>query len=148
MFKKILCPVDFSEGSRSALRTAAQLAAQHGGELVLVHVWTPPIIAMAGEAPLPGDALQKMYEDAERDLAAAASTAGALGVKTVGTHVLEGAAWPMIVETARNDRAIDLVVMGTHGRTGLSHVLLGSVAEQVVRHARCAVLIVRDDTHA
>jgi universal stress protein A len=145
MFKKILCPIDFSEGSRSALRAATTLATQNAGEVVLVHVWTPPIMAMATQAPVPGEALQQMYETAEADLAAAAAALGKQGVRTT-TQILEGSPWAMIVEASRNDRAIDLVVMGTHGRTGLSHALLGSVAEQVVRHARCAVLVVRDDT--
>jgi nucleotide-binding universal stress UspA family protein len=64
------------------------------------------------------------------------------GVTDVGTRLAEGVAWHEIVETARSEEC-DLIVVGTHGRSGIGHVLMGSVAEKVVRKAGCPVLAVR-----
>lgn len=60
--------------------------------------------------------------------------------KKIAIKFLEGAPWDQIISTAREDPAIDLIVMGTHGRTGVKRALIGSVAERVVRHAPCAVM--------
>ncbi len=65
------------------------------------------------------------------------------GAKLVSTHVATGIPWHEIVEYLRADPTFDLAILGTHGRTGIKHILLGSVAERVVRHAPCAVLVVR-----
>jgi|KBSSwiStaDraftv2_1062776.scaffolds.fasta_scaffold48265_1 nucleotide-binding universal stress UspA family protein len=115
---RILVPTDFGPASDAALAQARQLAAALGASLHLVHV----------------------LEDAQRADALAASLEAALGHETA---VLNGPTAPTIVEYA-TDRAFDLIVMGTHGRTGVAHLLLGSVAEQVVRTAPCPVLTVRE----
>lgn len=144
MFKKVLCPIDFSPGSQRAMQLAARVAKADGAELVLAHAWYVPPIAYAGEYPLPADAMQLMREDAERGLADAAREATLLGGARVETKLLSGVPWAQIVETLQ-DPSFDLVVMGTHGRSALARVLLGSVTEKVVRHAPCSVLTTRAD---
>lgn len=141
-FTKILCPIDFSAGSREALQVAAGLARDWSAPLVLAHVWEPPRWA-TGEIQLAPGVIQDMVDAEEAQLAAWKTTARELGAREVAVRFLTGVAWDEIVSLAHNDPAIDLVVMGTHGRTGIKHVLLGSVAEKVVRHAPCAVLVVR-----
>jgi nucleotide-binding universal stress UspA family protein len=143
-FHKILCPTDFSAGSQYALRTAARIAAASDAELVIANVWYLPSAAYAGEAPVPSDAVQFLTDDSERGLAHAARAASDLGARRVTTTMLTGIPWDQLVALLRGDAAFDLVVMGTHGRTGLARILLGSVTEQVVRHAPCPVLTVRD----
>jgi nucleotide-binding universal stress UspA family protein len=68
------------------------------------------------------------------------------GVRDVDTMLTEGSAWDRLCAIARDDRSIELVVVGTHGRTGVSRALIGSVAERVVRHAPCSVMVVRSRT--
>jgi universal stress protein A len=146
-FTKILCPVDFSDNSREAMRRAASLAAATGGSLTLFHVVHVPVAAYADGAammPMPGPQLtQELGQAAEQNLADWKKRAEEMGAKTVTTQTVAGVPWHMIVEALEGDRSYDLVVIGTHGRTGLSRVLLGSVAETVVRHAPCPVLVVR-----
>lgn len=142
-FHKIMCPVDFSPGSREALVAAAELARDANAALVLAHVWEPSQWAIGGEFQLAPQVIQEMVDSEEAELAKWKAHAKELGVKEVATRFLTGAPWDQIVSAARDDRAIDLIVMGTHGRTGLKHVLLGSVAEKTVRHAPCPVLVVR-----
>ena len=144
MFKKILCPIDFSPGSRRAMQLAARVATADGAELVLAHAWYMPPIAYAGEYPLPPDTIRLMGEDAERGLAEASREVTGLGAPRVEAILLNGVPWAQIVETLQ-DPTFDLAVIGTHGRTGLARVLLGSVAERVVRHAPCSVLTTRPD---
>jgi len=142
-WNKILCPVDFSQGSRDALELAASLAALSSGVLVLVNVWSPPVYFMSEPIGLPNTVLADMVNAAQAHLVEAAATARACGAPRV-THIFRtGAAWNEIVDAAREDPAVDLIVVGTHGRTGLSHALMGSVAEKVVRHAPCNVLVAR-----
>jgi nucleotide-binding universal stress UspA family protein len=144
-FRKILCPTDFSPGSQSAMRIGVRLAASHDAELVVLHAWHMSLasIAGAGETLFPADFIGRMIEEEERGLAAAASEAAKLGARRVSTRFLTGVPWDQIVETLSADAMFDLVVMGTHGRTGIGRVLLGSVAEKVIRHAPCSVLAVR-----
>ncbi|HSK00720.1 MAG TPA: universal stress protein [Kofleriaceae bacterium] len=140
-FRKILCPTDFSEGSRQALSLAIdRLGAD--AQVVLVHVWQPPFV-YGPDAGLPGSVFIETKTLAENELAKWKGEAEQLGARRVTTVLATGAPWHEIVELARQDPAIDLIAMGTHGRTGIKHVLLGSVAEKVVRHAPCPVLAVR-----
>jgi universal stress protein A len=140
-FHKVLCPVDFSPGSRDALRVAARIAVESGGPLVLAYVWELSRWTF-GQYQLVPATIQGMVDSDEAELARWKLEAQQLGVKEVATRLLTGVAWDQIVMAARDDRSIDLIVMGTHGRTGLPRMLLGSVTEQVVRHAPCAVLVV------
>jgi len=142
-YSKILCAVDFSPTAREALRAASKLAVDNNAELTLVHVWQPPMYSFGPEAPFPGSVLQDLISDAEKSLDAWVAEAKQLGAKRVKGEFMTGVAWDQVVEALRRDNAYDLVVVGTHGRTGLKHVVLGSVAEKIVRHAPCAVLVVR-----
>ena len=143
MFKRILCPVDFSADSRAALEVAAGLARESSGTLVLVHVSQMTQWAL-GELTMAPQALQGISDSGEQELVRWKAVAQQLGAPTVETRSENGGAWDRIVYLASQDD-IDLVVMGTRGRTGLQRVLLGSVAENVVRHAPCSVLVVRAD---
>ena len=142
-FRKILCPIDFSPGSDQALLTAVQLAKASDAELVLTHSWYVPPLAYAGEAwTLSANIVDNMVQDSSRGLAAALSTAVGLGARA--SSVLQnGVPSDRILTLLHGDPTFDLVVVGTHGRTGLARVFLGSVAEQVVRHAPCSILAAR-----
>lgn len=143
-FRKILCPTDFSDGSRVALRLAIEKLGADA-HLVLTHVWQAPYV-YGPDAAIPGNVFVETKTLAENDLARWKGEAEQLGARRVSTVLATGAPWHEIVEIARRDPAIDLIVMGTHGYTGLKHVLMGSVAEKVVRHAPCPVLAARART--
>ena len=146
-FAKILCPTDFSPGSAQAIRVAARIARETSAELVLVHAWYMAPTPFAGEYGPPPHLVDGIVQDAQRSLAAAARDATAGGAERVTTKLVTGVPWAEITALLEND-AYDLCVIGTHGRTGLSRILLGSVAEKVVRHAPCSVLAVRPDGEA
>jgi universal stress protein A len=142
-FKKILAAIDFSNESREALRVAAATAAASHAELTLLHVWEAAAYTYSPSFALPGNVVDDAIAEAERGVTDWKHRAIEIGATKVATQVVPGVAWDRIVETAKADPAYDLIVVGTHGRTGLSHVVMGSVAEKVVRHAPCAVLVVR-----
>ncbi len=144
MFKRILCATDFSDDARDAMQLAAELARQAQAVLVLVHVWQPPLWLTTADYQLPGHVVQDTVDLAERTLETWKTDARKLGASEVVARFLTGTPWDQIVATAREDPRIDLIVMGTHGRTGLRRALIGSVAEKVVRHAPCAVMVVRE----
>jgi nucleotide-binding universal stress UspA family protein len=130
-WKRICCPVDFSEPARAGLAVAADLCRRLGSELVLLHADAGPKVAeeLPRAAPSEGQ-LQAWREEAERLGAPRATVAHAGGPPEVA-----------IVEFA-STKGVDLVVMGTHGRVDREHMLTGSVAEGVVRNAPCPVLTV------
>jgi nucleotide-binding universal stress UspA family protein len=142
-WKKILCPVDFSDGSRSSMEAAVKLAIESNAPIVLAHVWYPPVVFASEPIGLPASMVSDLVATTERNLTAWKRDAEALGAPKVTTALLQGAPWHELVAYAKSDPEIDLIVVGTHGRTGIKHALLGSVAEKVVRHARCPVLVVR-----
>ena len=121
------------------------LANDAAASLVLAHAWYFVPMSIPGESPFPGEMIQQMVDDEAKGLAEAAQAATALGATRVETTFLTGHPWTRLVETVERDRGFELVVLGTHGRTGLGRILLGSVAEQVVRHAPCSVLVARGD---
>lgn len=142
-FKKIFVAVDFSAQAREALRVAADMAAAGHAELTLVHVWQLGTYALEPNlAGAPGAVYDDMLERIQQDLEDWKHRAEEMGAKRVRTAVIRGQAWKEIVEVLKGDRSYDLVVLGTHGRTGISHALLGSVAEKIVRHAPCPALVV------
>jgi nucleotide-binding universal stress UspA family protein len=96
------------------------------------------------EIPIVREVLPQIIGAEEQTLQAWVRDAQRLGARQVTSKFLCGAAWNEIVNFARRDPTIDLIVMGTHGRTGLHHMLIGSVAEKVVRHAPCRVLVTRE----
>jgi universal stress protein A len=140
--RRILVPVDFSEGSRAALHYALALAQKLDGEIELLHVWEVPSFA-SSEMLLTQPSGPPMSlgafagRSAEEELKAWSPNVSRVPLKRC---VIAGPTVASIIERAA---AFDLVVMGTHGRTGISHLLLGSVAERVVRRSPCPVLTVR-----
>ncbi len=139
---KICCPVDFSETSRVALEEAADLARRCAAALTVLHVFEPSA-ATTGEmqAPVP-ELFDATAKELERKLAGWKLEAERLGAPAVEQAVISGAAPHEIAAFAR-EGGFDLVVMGTHGRTGFRHMVIGSVAERVIREAHCPVLVVR-----
>lgn len=140
--KKILCPVDFSDSSEAALDVALGLASKLGSELELLHVIQPPIYVGWEDSPAGLAATAEMLEvsrdRSKQQLDLLAANFQSRGVP-IRTTLQEGSPHH---EIAERSKAVDLVVMGTHGRTGLPHLLLGSVAERVVRTAVCPVMTV------
>ena len=136
---------DFSSSAETATDYAIELAAKFQAELTLLHVYTLQIyIGPLGESyPLSPETVHKIQDDSERALDKIRQRASSAGVRarTINT---DGIASNVIVATAQEAKA-DLIVIGTHGRTGIKHFLLGSVAEQVLRRACCPVLTVRED---
>ena len=140
--KRILVPTDFSDPSQEALATAMAFARTFGARLDLVHVAVEmayPLPPPVDVATLPVD-FGRVLERAEEGLAAEAERVRAAGV-ACESSMLVGRPDTEIVDRARSTGA-DLIVMGTHGRSGLAHALLGSNAERVVQHSPCPVLIV------
>jgi nucleotide-binding universal stress UspA family protein len=133
--RTILHPTDFSERSEHAFHLACSLARDHGARVVLLHVVSIPVVAYEGVVLPPP--IEEATEDAKRRL----SQMKPAGIP-VEHRVAEGDAAEMILRVAEEVHA-DLIVMGTHGRTGLSRLLMGSVAEQVVRRAPCPVLTMK-----
>ncbi|MEB2285123.1 MAG: universal stress protein [Myxococcales bacterium] len=137
LFKKILVPYDFSRSAAKALRVAVSLAVRHDGVLLVMHA-VPPIHPPHGRPILPAAA---EIEAAGSRLAADVGRAVAgRRLRRVRSWVMVGPPASCILEAARQ---ADAIVMGTLGRSGLPHLLLGSVAERVIRHAEVPVLTVR-----
>ncbi len=142
--KRILVPLDFSPASRNALRFAREWAMRFGSEICLLHVveatypiaefgavpYSPPLSASADAHAQALTGLQNL-------------AAHELGETTeVPVFIRDGVPYDQIVSAAR-EMGADLIILSTHGRTGLSHALMGSTAERVVRHATCPVLTLR-----
>jgi universal stress protein A len=147
--KTILAPTDFSEHSAMALRYACRLAERLGSELRLLHVLSE--ILPAGPDPLLMPVMPTEYYTESEDKAS--ETLDHLLDPTWGrpASVVTAVRWGSPVETIVGyalDNRVDLIVIATHGRTGFSHVLLGSVAERIVREAPCPVLTIRDRNRA
>jgi nucleotide-binding universal stress UspA family protein len=135
---KVLCPIDFSKSSRGAARAALRLVYATGGEVTLFHVYQyPPTHAGFPPAGLERD----LDREIDEQLEAFRKSLDAPGVKVSVAKAL-GVPWDAIVRQSK-DGGFDLIAMATHGRTGIARVLIGSVAEKVVRHASCDVLVVR-----
>jgi nucleotide-binding universal stress UspA family protein len=142
-FQKILVPVDFSIHSAEAIEVAADLAQRYTGTLTLVHVHDPVPYVLPDDYELhTPEQRVRLINELEKGLAAAKRGAQAAGAAKVDTRLLQGWPAPAIVEFAQTGK-FDSIVMGTHGRTGIKHALMGSVAEKVVRSATCPVLTVR-----
>jgi nucleotide-binding universal stress UspA family protein len=141
--KRILCPVDFSETSRAALKWAVQLREKFGAQLTLLHVFQPPALSLPDGVAIAGpDVLSDLQRQVEENMKVWRDDAIAMGAKDVEIDTALGATYPEITRYAQ-EKGFDLIVIGTHGRTGLAHAILGSTAEKVVQHATCPVLTVR-----
>jgi nucleotide-binding universal stress UspA family protein len=139
--RHILVPFDFSDGARLALAHAVASARTFHARLTLLHVVHLPYLG-SGFGPGEGLALEtSLVEEASSRLGAIAGEVKREGVAAEAVVRIGHPASDVVDVAYRGDT--DLIVMGTHGRTGLKHVLLGSVAERVVRHAPCPVTVVR-----
>ena len=141
--RRIVCGVDFSEPSRSAMHVAARLARERDAALVLVHVAELPLWTHEPYFHMPNDVTEDILATAKRTLEEWKGEAEREGAREVVAKLANGVAWEQIVATAAADPDIELIVVATAGRTGLGRALIGSVAERVVRHAPCSVLVVR-----
>ena len=144
MFTRILVPTDFSEPSDAALDYARVLAQKFGASLHMLHVVEPFVIGPMGSEALIADSPDiqaKVYEDARIRLAHRVSPADRTRYAAT-KEIVSGSSARSIVQYA-TERGMDLIVMGTHGRSGMAHVLMDSVAETVVRCAPCPVMTVR-----
>ncbi len=141
-WKRICCPIDFSDASRAAMEVAADLARRNGGELTLLHAYPVPGYTFPdGSVVASPKMMQDLSDQATRHLGEWRAEAEALGAPRVSTLTAVGEPAAEIVAHA-GEQGVELLVLGTHGRTGLEHALMGSVAERVVRRARCPVLTV------
>ena len=143
-FRRVLHASDFSRASSAAFRWATDLARTNRAPLTIVHVYAF-LIPLMGEGYATPQVYDKMLADvradAQRQLDRLVAKAKKAGARAKGL-LLEGVPHDRIVRAARSTRA-DLVVLGTHGRTGIGRVILGSVAARVVTLAPCPVLTVR-----
>ncbi len=145
--EKILCPVDFSECSDHALRYARAFAEAYSSSLALLHVVEMPFMpsySTAGvpELDFPVDELQRQCRESMDELIERYSDEN----YDISSDVVIGSPFFEIVRKAK-DEEFDLIVLGTHGRSGLKHLIIGSVAEKVVRNAPCPVLSVKHPEH-
>ena len=143
IFRRILVPHDFSAAAAAALVVAADLAARHRGTLTVVHAIAPvyPVSTFAGAAEMPvWIPPEDLRADARKRLDAEVARIVGKRVRNVTVRVVIGDPHHCIVQAAR---AADSIVMATLGRTGLAHLVIGSVAEKVVRHSPVPVLTLR-----
>jgi len=141
--EKILVPVDFSAHTSAAIRAACELAQRHHASLTLLHVWGPVAYALPeGFLFYTPEQLSRMYSECQALLAAGKAEAEKAGAAQVQVLLREGVVASEISAVARSGR-YDLIVIGSHGRTGIRHALVGSIAEKVAREAPCAVMIVK-----
>lgn len=143
--RSILLPTDFSDCANYALSYAASLARTFGASIICVHVIEPmvPTVGYSGMTePLPiADITDQLEYSAERELPKLAEREECAGLE-VEEVIVHGEAASEIVRAAK-ERNVDLIVVSSHGRTGLGRILFGSTAEAVVRHASCPVLVVK-----
>jgi universal stress protein A len=145
--KRILVPTDFSGPADAALGYAIGLATKLEAHVSLIHVFDDPVatgLYAADYMPMPMETRAELLADLRKRLEDLTAKSG---YAQVAVDVLIGPTAKVIVEAAR-DRNVDLIVMGTHGRHGMAHLLLGSIAERVVRTASCPVLTVRSPSGA
>jgi nucleotide-binding universal stress UspA family protein len=138
--KKILVPTDYSDTAEHGTRYAFELAQALGAKVSLLHVYAIPVPPEAGG--MASDFVRETQQEAEKQLQYAAAKYQGSGL-LAGTQLVSGDASEAILSTAREIGA-DLIIIGTHGRSGVRRMLLGSVAETVLRRAPCPVLAIRD----
>jgi nucleotide-binding universal stress UspA family protein len=142
-WKRILCPIDFSDASRAALEAAAEVAKRYGAKVALFHAYPVPGYTFPdGSFVASSKMLEELSDQAHRHLLEWKVIAEKLGIAQVEIATAIGEPAHEILEFAKAQKA-DLLVLGTHGRTGIQHALMGSVAERVVRRSTCPVLTVR-----
>jgi nucleotide-binding universal stress UspA family protein len=145
--QKILVPTDFSTCSEAALERAAELAKSFGATIDLLHVWEAPAYiapeAMVGAAGGSQTLADLVKHEAESEMKKFVAGAQKKGIAIHDARIEHGPPARVVVEEAKRGD-YDMIAVGTHGRTGLPHLLLGSVAEKIVRRADRPVLTVRE----
>ena len=144
--RRIVCPVDFSACAEHALAYAQELAKTFNAEISLVHAYEDPAayvtpVPMSGYVGPSAELLLELRKQLETRLEECKNNVAKQGVR-VRAELLEGTPYRVVLDWAKEYNA-DLIVIGTHGHTGLTHALLGSVTERVVRMAECPVLTIR-----
>ncbi|MCZ7541430.1 MAG: universal stress protein [Anaerolineae bacterium] len=144
MLHKIVVPLDGSKWSESAIPKAVEIARQHGAELVLLHVYQSPVRSYADQIAVAGQLLlaDQPFEQMRDQLTALRNRLRQEGVRAQVQIVHSNNPAQAICEFAESEEGISMVVMSTHGRTGLSRWLLGSVAQRVIKDLRCPVTLV------
>ena len=147
--KKILLPTDGSDFSRTAVKYGLALAVHHDSEVTLLHIVENISVDLIGPGYYPDEVYNEIVTNsvghAEKMLSQYCSNINLHGLN-VKQVVVKGDVFSEIVRYGKEDES-DLIVIGTHGRTGLSHLLMGSVCEKVVRNSPCPVLSVKPDGH-
>jgi nucleotide-binding universal stress UspA family protein len=142
---KILIPIDFSENSKQALRYANSFGTMFSSELILVYVIEPvlyPPDFSLGQITVSTPGLQEIDSRAREELSRLAEEERALGL-TVKSLVRTGKPFVEIIQCAK-DEDVDLIIISSHGHSGMEHILFGSTSEKVVRKAPCPVLTLRE----
>lgn len=142
-FRHILAPTDFSEYSKQAIASALELAKKFGAKLSILHVVELPPYPIEGYMPpsLTTTFMEDMEREASQQLAQVVPEAESAGIE-VARLVTVGSPYRKILDMAEAEQ-VDLIVMATAGRTGFSRLVMGSIAERVVRTASCPVLTIR-----
>jgi nucleotide-binding universal stress UspA family protein len=141
--RKIVVPTDFSADSDRAVRCASELSREYGAPLTLIHVYDPVAFPLPeGYVMYTSRQLSQIWAECERRLSEGEASARSAGAVAVSSRLLQGLTAAEIVRFA-SDQGVDLIVMGTHGRTRLTLALLGSVAAKVVQTATCPVLTIK-----
>ena len=145
---RILCPVDFSTSSKEALAVAVDFSRRLDATLTVLHVYQPPTYVLPDGSVLLAspEALGDLMKHVDDALAQWKKDATDQGATKVEAEAVQGIAWQEIVRVAE-EKPGTMVVIGTHGRTGLKRLLLGSVAEHVVRTCPAPVLTIRSSEH-
>ena len=141
--QNILLPTDFSNLSLSAARYAIDIAKQYGAKIHFLNVLekTPPILAIRSLDLSEDKIIKTIEEDARSSLNKALDTINRDKAVEIIPVIQKGIDFEIIIDYAESNK-IDLIVIATHGRTGILHTLLGSVAEKVIRYAKCPVLVI------
>jgi universal stress protein A len=139
---RILVPTDFSADGDAAVRYALDLARMCHAQVHLLHVVDDPLAAGMWSSEVYTYQIAELQINLVREAEVRLAQAIPSGAANVSSEVRTGSPWRKIIEVAA-ERSSDLIVMGTHGRTGVAHIVMGSVAERVLRRAPCPVLTLR-----
>lgn len=142
--KKVLVPIDFSDYSKSALKYAVNFAKSFNAEIILVYVVEPVIYPpdfSMGQIAMPS--INTEWDDRAKDELQKLAKSEINEIANVKTIIKTGKPFVEIIETAKEEN-IDLIIIATHGHSGVEHILFGSTAEKVVRKAPCPVLTLRE----
>lgn len=142
-FANIVCATDLTDASTDAVWMAEQLALASEASLLFVHAFHVGALVETVDVAMPTDAVATLRADAERTLSETSATAREHGLARVTSCLCDGHPTGALLEVLCKERA-DLVVLGTHGRLGLPRLILGSVAEQILRDAPCSAMVVRE----